>query len=417
MTTQQVLIAGIMALGLLGGTIVSLRFQQPKTLSHSTVNQVKIANQPFVSSSLSTPPPDTPVINELKHPDPVLDNDQSHSPSVVLPADDGTHYVHAIKLPYSVWDSTHQTIAVYIDPRYPQYLPEVKQAFIAWQQALNSMFAFTFVPDANQSDVAITWADSLPQDERHPDNVYTTGLTHSTSNQLFIFRNDIEFRVKTPAQQPIAPGDLYNTALHEIGHMLGIKGHSDSPADIMTPVSHDDGHRRLVTHRDVNTLRYLYQTMVNAPRILTPPNVRLAVFRQHVQLMDMAYNQHKSIPQAMVTIQQAIALYPSNPEAQLVLANLQLRQDHYMAAKGTLAPWLKQPHAMHTAMFSKYVIAHILQAKAYARENRQAQARQEAKTALPKLTQALRLPDLDITTRQYLQEAQPVLKTLADQTA
>jgi predicted Zn-dependent protease len=339
------------------------------------------------------------------------------TPDVVLPTDDGTHYVHVIALPFTVWDSTHQTIAVYIDPQHPNYAIEVKQAFIAWQQALGHMFAFRFVTDPQRSDCAISWAKQLANHPQHPQEVYTAGLTESIHNNTFIFRNDITFTTLDPAQQTVSQVAMYNTAVHEIGHMLGIKGHSDQQGDVMAAISLGDDQRHPISHRDVNTLRVLYQPQTQAPRILTPPNISLAQFRLHQQWVDKAFDLDKQnrFPDAMAAIIQANSVYARNPEAHLLLANLHLRNRQYAQAKTVLQPWANQPALpTHQALYSKYVVAHVMQANAYAESNQASQARQEAQTTLPKLSRALQLPGLDANVRQYLLKVQPALQQLAD---
>ena len=388
-------------------TLVSRVWHPTETRRPSLINSAKpLPATPTAIQSVTTSLPDRP------EPDLPLPE-----PDVILPPNDGSHYVQAIKLPFTVWDSSHQTIAVYISPQQPQYATEVKQAFIAWQQALGNMFAFRFVSDPQQSDCAISWVTTLARSAEHPNDVYTAGLTESTHNGTFIFRNDIVFRTHDPAQQPISPASMYNTAVHEIGHMLGIKGHSDRPDDVMAAVSQPGNMRHAITHRDVNTLRVLYLPQTQAPRILTPPDITLAQFRQHQQLVEKAYglDGQNRFADALIHIQQANTLYAKNPEAHLLLANLYLRQHRFDQAKAALQPWVYQSNLPnHQALYSKYVVAHVMQANAYAENNQTALARQEAQATLPKVTHALQLQRLDANTRQYLLKVQPALQQLAD---
>ena len=49
---------------------------------------------------------------------------------------------------------------------------------------------------------------------------------------------------------------LYSTALHEIGHALGISGHSVNKEDIMYPVTRQD--EAQISKNDINTLKLIY---------------------------------------------------------------------------------------------------------------------------------------------------------------
>ena len=62
-----------------------------------------------------------------------------------------------------------------------------------------------------------------------------------------------------PSCQKHSQVKVYNTCLHEIGHVLGILGHSSDKKDIMYAISKSDTKKRTLSKKDINTLKLLYR--------------------------------------------------------------------------------------------------------------------------------------------------------------
>lgn len=56
----------------------------------------------------------------------------------------------------------------------------------------------------------------------------------------------------------LTPEQVERVALHELGHVLGVRGHSPIPADLMYEVAHDRVPQAALSDEDANTLRALY---------------------------------------------------------------------------------------------------------------------------------------------------------------
>ncbi len=162
----------------------------------------------------------------------------------------------------------------------PQMITLVKQAFTEWQTALNGRIRFNYTNDPTKTDVTIKWRRNLPGTEvgvqkiRWHDNILTDA--------------DIEIAVHNPQGKPLTQREIQYVALHEIGHMLGIKGHSANPNDIMYAsvqprVTH-------LTARDKNTITALYKQKAH---ITNPPGVALMQYRLYEYHIRLGYDAHQ----------------------------------------------------------------------------------------------------------------------------
>lgn len=172
------------------------------------------------------------------------------------------------------WSDQTKFVLVYIsEPRYMRDWQAwdtqvVKDAFAEWQRALNNRLIFVFMNDPNQADVVVNWWDTTNPQVEHG----ACGLNMSQTWGKYISNNDIYFSLHNAAGQVWSPSQLYPTALHEIGHMIGIKVHSDSPHDIMYWTTTQELH---LSARDINTVKRIYATKAN---FTNPPGYHLAHF-------------------------------------------------------------------------------------------------------------------------------------------
>ena len=74
----------------------------------------------------------------------------------------------------------------------------------------------------------------------------------------------LTFYKTNPLNKGFSQGEIYNTALHELGHTLGIMGHSDYPEDLMFSISDSESSKyypyaQIMSKRDLQTLVLLYR--------------------------------------------------------------------------------------------------------------------------------------------------------------
>lgn len=171
------------------------------------------------------------------------------------------------------WNTLNNgTIRVYLVPasRIPGWTPDYVERFKAackqWQLALGDQVRFQFTEDPKQdADVTVTWSDTYHQ---------LAGVTRCRQYKSQLATADLHFNLKNYDNRLFPPETVYRLSLHEIGHLLGLMGHSRNPRDVMFPsLSMAKG----LSSRDTASIRKLYR--LNA-QISNPDRITLTAFRR-----------------------------------------------------------------------------------------------------------------------------------------
>jgi predicted Zn-dependent protease/predicted negative regulator of RcsB-dependent stress response len=201
-----------------------------------------------------------------------LDMVQSELDKTVVSAQDVDYYQDSM-LTHKVfhWNNQNGVIKVYLAPGEgipgwtPAYAERFKEACQRWQTVLGNQVRFEFTDDPNAKvDTHVTWNGGY--DKR-------SGLTRYRYISDKLVMADIDINLKNYDGHFYDPQTVYRLSLHEVGHLLGIAGHSRNPKDIMYPsisVAND------LSPRDIATMRKLYQ---HAPEISNPNGMTLAEYR------------------------------------------------------------------------------------------------------------------------------------------
>jgi predicted Zn-dependent protease len=158
------------------------------------------------------------------------------------------------------WPERKMPLAVYLPPP-PEWLfpdpermrAEVRRAVLDWTDvAAPGVPSFRFVESHGQADIPIVWAAEPDGDWYIAHCAYQVNLRQKRFGveRILVTGRWGDDRVAEPSE-------IYEVVLHEMGHALGLFGHSDDPRDIMYPQISGLPDRGL-SGRDRNTLRALY---------------------------------------------------------------------------------------------------------------------------------------------------------------
>ncbi len=173
------------------------------------------------------------------------------------------------------WPSNKIPLKVYIQPDSkargfrPEFPEIARKAFITWYNASQKKLSFDFIDNAEMADIAVEWTEGPLRsgDEEHERMKAGLTTTERSSRDDKIKHARVQIRtVQAYSKQPEPEERIKATCLHEVGHSLGLNGHSTNPSDIMY---FGNSSRQLpgLTHRDKATIARLYETYPPYPMV------------------------------------------------------------------------------------------------------------------------------------------------------
>ena len=177
------------------------------------------------------------------------------------------NYIHNALMGNDIlrWDIKSFPLRVYFEnpesvPRY--YIDSIEKAMMLWSNSTNFV-KFTRVDDKNNSDIYIKFKDNKKECEGEQCR-FVTAYTEPNISDKVLKQMTLTFYKTNPLNKGFTQGEIYNTALHELGHTLGIMGHSDNPRDLMFSMSDSANNKyypfaQSMSKRDLQTLVLLYR--------------------------------------------------------------------------------------------------------------------------------------------------------------
>lgn len=185
----------------------------------------------------------------------------------------GSNYIEQVPYDSNIirWNPETFPLKVAIDfptgDQIPQYYKdEIEKAFTQWQNS-TGFIKFSQIENLKKADIVVKF---LPLPKSNCDSTgckYVVAYTEPTILGGKLKKMTITLYDKDAYGNYFSDKELYNTILHEIGHALGIMGHSYSTDDIMYMSSTTDKNSiftrfrssfQYISSKDLNTIRLLY---------------------------------------------------------------------------------------------------------------------------------------------------------------
>ncbi len=207
------------------------------------------------------------------------------------------------------WELSKMPLKIYIasGQGVSGWRPSMNQAIIqamgVWHRASQKKIRFKLTRNQKEADIIVKWRRNFGHNR--------VGVNPFESIGNKIVRSDMIIATSYPNGAPLGMGEIQGTAIHELGHALGIQGHSPYPQDIMF-FSQNPTQGQTLTSRDAKTIRLLYQQKAD---ISNSTSASPSQTKQVYQLINQGNQQLVNYPEkALSYYQQASRIDPRNQD-------------------------------------------------------------------------------------------------------
>lgn len=163
------------------------------------------------------------------------------------------------------WNLRYKPLSFYIEEkdRIPDYYSQkVHEAFNEWTNASDNLVTFKEVSSKDAADILVVLSNSVPEAVKQYYDAYQVGNTYPVLKNDNLRQMVVNVKTRNEHGNYHLDSEFANIIKHEIGHALGIWGHSPSSGDIMYYRADNvlqGANEHYLSPRDINTLRLLYR--------------------------------------------------------------------------------------------------------------------------------------------------------------
>ena len=251
----------------------------------------------------------------------------------------GANYIEKAPLNNQIlrWEDDAFPLKVYISGGNNEYREAVKKAFDYWTYTTKNFFSFAYTDNMNKADVYVEIVGEAKANCTGEGCYYVAALTNPEIKNNILIHMNMTIYSSDPNGNVILPEKVYRTTLHEIGHVLGIMGHSDNPGNLMYASGRHDEfedyskHTSVLSAQDINTLDYLYMIVPNISNVSKDKHITENKIHPNVILGTSRQIKERDIQNALNYISKA----PNLAVGYLDLGNAYVQNEQYSNALQT----------------------------------------------------------------------------------
>lgn len=259
------------------------------------------------------------------------------------------------------------------------HINEIKNAFVKWQDTTNGFISFVYVDNPESADVVCSYPPDFYRSCSSDESSVTSKQYFTYDDDGYIKKSNIELTYKDCNGEVYSEDLVYAFALREIGHSLGLRGHSGMFQNKVlyypTP-SKNESVRPEINVADINTLKLIYSVLPDRTNTDFSEEQRKKLIKPEEVWGDKVERSVSSEKAILYNIE----LSPDIPSLHIALANHYSEQGKYDEA---LAVYSRSIVMLNDAAFKARVYVKI--ADAYSSQHRYLEALEAYKLSLKSL--------------------------------